>query len=306
MNVCWKDDASARHEVSQIQKQEMSEQEKNALIATWFHVGEEVRVRVSCKTVTVLEFGKRYIGRGGRTHKLAGVYIDFMNVLVAGETASGKSCYTISAEHLDRLHFSDPVSFQYNDQFPKMRDLNIRIGDLPDTSFWVGDIVKKDVEGRPETFSAGIIAIVNYDYTPASYRVTTGLNTPSQTEFWSDDYLTLVERGNIWKLEHDEPLSFSGDTEAKRLDEEAAFYKSLGMSQKVIFTDTESELWPIGGGLRELQEGRADRIYFKNSGQYAVLIKYDKEEFGNRMRAAELKRLGLEARSVPRGVCMEE
>ncbi|OGZ07235.1 MAG: hypothetical protein A3C13_04310 [Candidatus Lloydbacteria bacterium RIFCSPHIGHO2_02_FULL_50_11] len=99
--------------------------------------------------------------------------------------------------------------------------------------------------------------------------------------------LKLLERGNIWKLEHGEPLSFAN------LDEEAGFYKSLGMSQKVIFTDTESELWPFGGGIRELQHGRADQLIVKDrKNQEVVLIKYDNAEFGNRMRAAELARLG--------------
>ena len=183
----------------------------------------------------------------------------------------------------------------------KIKALEVRLCNLPDTPFWVGDIVKKDV-GRQMSVRDGVIATVNYNYTTINYRVTTSLDTPSQTELWEEAGLTLVERGNIWKLEHDEPLTFTGETEEARLLEEAKFYKSLGMSQKVrhfshhVGDEPEAgDLWELRAGIQKLQSGEADQLIVKNKKTQAViLIKYDNEEFGNRMRAAELKRLGFE------------
>ena len=98
--------------------------------------------------------------------------------------------------------------------------------------------------------------------------------------------LTLIERGNIWKLEHGEPLSFGS------LDEEAAFYKSLGMSRKVPGNNSNG-FWYFAAGIHSLHDGSADQLIVKNKGTLeVVLIKYDNEEFGNRMRAVELARLG--------------
>ena len=144
----------------------MSQNDKdtNALIASWFHVGEEVRVRVSCEQVIVLGCGKRHIGRGGFTHKLAGVYVDFTKIIVAPKIHSEKPEYEIPAEHLERIHFSDPAGVQYFDQLPKMQDLNIRIGDLPDTPFWVGDVVRLRGDERPrESQTPYVVDSISYD-----------------------------------------------------------------------------------------------------------------------------------------------
>ena len=263
-----------------------------SLLREWLYQGQEVISPGTGKKATVLSFEKKYLQRSGFDHKRAGVYFDFNRVRIVEKSRH---------EHVWNAWglFSD-------DQWPtqatceKMDNLFVRLGDLPDTPFWVGDTVSAggaDCEARSGHY---IVKSICYDVEPddrnryvldGSHIEGKDYNPKCKTSS-----LRRVSRGNIWKLEHGKPLSFPGATEEKRLLEEAAFYKSLGMSHKVIFTDTESELWPIGGGLRELREGRADRLIIKNA--QVTLIKYDDVGFGNRMRAAEFKRLEINARYI--------
>lgn len=272
--------------------EELAQREPNKLIASWFHVGEEVGVRDTKARVIVLGYGKQFMGRGGFTHKLAGIYIDFMKIRVASDFLSEQSQYEMRAECLERPHFPFPTNGLGQVHFPKMQDIKIRIGNLPNTPFWVGDKVLQTVSSDPHMVNS---VVYNNEVKCEGGMVysISNPNVPGTEYNQFEKNLTLVERGNVWKLEHGEPLSFPGGTEAKRLYEEAAFYKSLGMSHKVIFEDTEEELWPIGGGIQKLQRGEADRLIVQDKKtQQVVLIKYDNEEFGARMRVAELARLG--------------
>ena len=85
--------------------------------------------------------------------------------------------------------------------------------------------------------------------------------------------LTLIERGNIWKLEHGESLSFGS------LEEEADFYKSLGMSRKLVNTKEEDGLWSMKEAFDMLSLDMVDKIIIKGPygntthGPRVVLIK---------------------------------
>ncbi|HEY9585633.1 MAG TPA: hypothetical protein VJJ02_03545 [Candidatus Paceibacterota bacterium] len=258
-------------------KQETPQNEVEALLRQWFYVGQ--KINTAWADSVLVGFGKKYVQRGGFDHKRAGVHIDFEKLVVS--TTSGH------CELLEANMFLGQLG-RGGEFHERIKKLSIRIGDLPDTPFWVGDVVH-----HSDTSIRGSYTIEGVHYVDVS-------NAEERRYFLSGNgmnqtgkCLVLVERGNIWKLEHGEPLVFPGSSEQEMLYEEAEFYKSLGMSQKVIFTDTESELWPFGGGIRELQQGRADRLIVKDKKtQEVILIKYDRAEFGNRMRVAELARLG--------------
>lgn len=284
------------------EKSEQEETEK--LLRQWFYDGQEVILPGTEGKAHIVGFGKKFIPYGDRDHKRAGVYFDFDVVHLVktnGESEVRKTgtLACISWDHMssgqDELH-------------KKMRALNVRISDLPDTPFWMGDKVSR--HGYPKDDSR-VITQIYYEMPGPEmknslvYRFADASGSHTEPE----ENLSLVERGNPWKLEHREPLSFPGTldilgtVELKQLYEEGLFYKSLGMSHKVPFRTMECDpggteyefLWPWGPAICALQEGRANRLIPKNKGaQGVILIKYDSEEFGERMRAAELKRLGFE------------
>ncbi|MDO8521556.1 MAG: hypothetical protein Q7S52_05570 [bacterium] len=297
------------HHISQ---QKASAEEKNALIASWFHVGEEVRVNFRMQgsnLATVLGFGERYVGRGGFTHKLAGVYIDYLSVHIVSKNGGYREF--VSPGQLEGPHVPYVTGYESSVLLGKMRDLNIRIGDLPDTPFWVGDLV--DVRAAPRELSPYRVVEVNYGVSPPIYGLESTQPDKNRCNTEEAGVAFLVKHGNIWNLEHGKPLSFQGETEEKRLLAEAAFYKSLGMSvrfQRSKRTGVnewsnetgQDDRWSMGTGIGMLQKGTADQIKVVDEKDLlVVIIKYDNVEFGNRMRAAELKRLGFEPEVVFHG-----
>ncbi len=281
-------------------EQQQSHEETLQILRSWYTVGSRIeRYLIGVRMGTIVGFGKKYIPRGGFDHKRAGVYMDLFNLRIEG--ADGSEWMESLGEPLDKRELEGVH-----------RDialLDIRLGDLPDTPFWVGDVVRVSnscFSGQLNGVSDRVRRVEQVVYNPTSslaerYNIS-GVGIKHLVRAGD---LDLVERGNIWKLEHGEPLSFPGETEEARLLEEAAFYKSLGMSQKfqrhketgIIGWSNESgqeNQWPIGTGIKMLQAGTADRVVpTDKKNQLVAIIKYDNAEFGARMRVAELKRLGF-------------
>jgi hypothetical protein len=109
---------------------------------------------------------------------------------------------------------------------------------------------------------------------------------------------------------HGEPMEFTS------IDEEAAFYKSLGMSRNVTevaaleqreladateFRDANEEqnfyasmTATFPEAIKALRDGNADEMKLRDKKQMTfVVIKYDNEEFGRRMRAHTLAKFGV-------------
>ncbi len=224
-------------------------------------------------------FAEKYIHRGGLDHKHAGVYIDFATAIVR-PSDGGQS--VLVPLNLGSLH--------------EIVDINIRIADLPETPFWEGDIVKNQCQAS----SRWVIKCIEYH---SDCKHIYHLQTPSDagTGHAFDSTLTLVARGNLWKLDHGEPLVFAS------IEDEAKFYKSLGMSRKVCqsvdqtharaagFVDFHTtEEWDFKSAISCLHEGRGDAIKVKDRKNMTfVVIKYDLEEFGGRMRTHTLAKFGL-------------
>src|SRR3989338_1514145 len=110
------------------QKQVVSQEEIETLLRQWYYVGQRIKlpVRIPPTYATVVNFGKKYIQRGGYNHKDAGVFIDFATVLVMTDDGNIEKFYPeLYAETQNAL-------------LEKVRRINVSLGDLPDTPFWVG------------------------------------------------------------------------------------------------------------------------------------------------------------------------
>ncbi len=257
-----------------------------SLLRDWFQVGQEVKFSIP-ETGIVCGFGKTHIPRGGFDHKKAGVYVNFFQLRV--KTTKGYQLWNIEQIHGRNAALAE-----------KIAELRVCIGELPDTPFWVGDIVR--LTNLAEWRFSGdpsyplVVKKIYYGELPVCNMEASKENDhyeipcPGGHFIARTSSLALVSRGNIWKLEHGEPLSFAS------LNEEGKFYQSLGMSQKVLHTSetrSNDHLWDLWAGIQQLQSGNADQLIVKDKKtQQVVLIKYEPIEFGDRMRAAELARLG--------------
>ena len=90
---------------------------------------------------------------------------------------------------------------------------------LPATLAWEGDWV----EVRGERY---IVQRINYDWTPRVYDISDSLDAGWHT-MARDGEMKLLERGNVWKYEHGEPLSFAD------VREEATFFQRMGHTESV-------------------------------------------------------------------------
>jgi hypothetical protein len=252
---------------------------------SWFQVGDEVTINRGSQKGIVLGFGKRHIGRNGyHCHKISGVYIDFGNILVANETGV--------EEYVDALGLMPPPALgssiaAYVDILGAMSTLKIKIADLPDTPFWEGDHVIYTGQSHTSIHREFTIVKIRYNKKPIYYEVY--YSERNMNLYAEDSGFQLVKRGNIWKLAHGEPLDFTD------IGEEAKFYQSLGMSQRVKKPLNDDNLWNTTDALGAIVRGEGHQMKIKDrKNMLFALIKYDSEEFGERMRAYTLKQFGLE------------
>lgn len=252
----------------------------------WFKVGDEIFTYG--QSGIVIGFGEKYIGRGGLLHAEAGTYIDFTNILFAPTDGSPKKFVRYVP-----MDFTTTATIQKICE--QLCGVYIRIGDLPETPFWEGDTVSINDDLYGYACGAWVVECINYDTPDKICTLKTAALCSTGGDGYlhkskSSDHLQLLARGNIWKLAHGEPLDFTD------INEEAKFHQSLGMSQKVRHPITDGNLWEIGDAIKAIARGEGHQTKFKDKNSMAfVLIKYDNEEFGKRMRAHTLKQLGIEA-----------
>ncbi len=272
--------------------QPMSSQVRD-LLNRWYKVGDSVVLNATGEeSGIVLGFGKKYVPRGGFDHKKAGTHIDFAHVLVA--PTSGAPERYVSVQQYD-----DPVMAGV---CAGLSAIMIKIGDLPETPFWEGDRVRLKSVPKEADPDGWIVSDIWFDAILATevgflYRIKS-LNPKLHCDK-RDNELELIKRGNLWKMEHGGPVEFAS------IEEEAKFYQSLGMSVKLSHTLPQSNIgfgitgrstdeWEWKDAVTEIRRGAADEMKLKNKKDMTfVLIKYDRMEFGNRMRAHTLAKLGF-------------
>lgn len=181
------------------------------------------------------------------------------------------------------------------------RGLETRLGDLPPTHFWEGDKVRLKEPAKISDYFGGVltITIVGYswmhqkrvDKSPMPIYTVRDEVTNGPTTSVSDSEIELVERGNIWKYEHLEPLSFSN------LAEEAGFWKSIGHTTDVKNLSSGNYAWTREEALDAIRKGIAHGFSvfsgFFNCGPSISVLRFKDEELGERVRKATLEANGL-------------
>jgi len=233
------------------------------------------------------------------------VNVDTYNCEVAPES---KEHYDLRKQGLwaDPIHKNKTITMHIQEDHLRR---TIRIGDLPETKFWEGDIVRPVNGGH--VYHGDNIAerrIYNIDY-----RWAEDTNTHHQGEgsydidwvypngeyagcgsshAWDSD-MELVRRGNVWKYFNNEPLSF------RDIREEVGFMH--GIRQVVEVRNPENNLysWDKDSALKAIQDGIADHFKLMNglfgAGSRESVYKCLDLDLGARVRKATLEGFGLSA-----------
>ena len=177
----------------------------------------------------------------------------------------------------------------------------IRLGDLPPTPFWEEDKVlvhrhDGDVELVVKGISYHQLHERNEDGSPCNaYEVhhADGWQTGA-----SADMMELIERGNVWKYHHGEPLSFES------LAEEVAFFTTIGRTEEVRNPESELYDWTLEQALQAIKDGIGHgftngMIPFANVERISVK-RFQNEDLGRRVAAETLR--GFNVAALP---CVE-
>lgn len=153
-----------------------------------------------------------------------------------------------------------------------------RIGDLPETKFWEGDLVVSEagVELQVETVMYGDIGRFMPDGSPLPVYMCSEVGDPAGLIPFREDQLTLIERGNVWKRAHGEELSFASDLD------EFLFY--IRVSEAKAQSKPQSEPYPFRWSAEEIldhiRNGNADFSH----GASQIPYKFDDPEIGKKAR----------------------
>lgn len=248
---------------------------------------------------TVVGTGEKLVHRGGLDHKIAGRYLDFTKYRIApagGGTEVLRSINNGSVSPMSPYSGAD-ATWMTEEEMRGMARILIRIGPLPETPFWEGDTVEvRDYiakGGKEGCSNRWLVRGIDYDYLGRGEIFSEGICKWQDGRIKTDESCTfpigvfsLVERGNLWKMEHGEPLDFTD------IEEEAKFHQSLGMSEKLkLDLDGLEALFDFQCGIRAIRENHAHQMKLKNKTTMSfVLIKYQDQEFARRMREHTLKR----------------
>jgi hypothetical protein len=198
-------------------------------------------------------------------------------------------------EHDGRLTLVDGAEYERREKEWRADDESwlkrkVRLRDLPETKFWEGDHVRCST--HPD---ATIVQRVEYRWGERDGAFTYAVSD-SMTAGWNgyarDDRLELVERGDVWKYYHGEPLTFDS------LDDEANFFKLLGHVED-LRNPAHDDLyaWTKEEALEAIRTGYAHGFsvgtnMFSGTLRHDV-IRYRDEELGARVRQATLAGFGL-------------
>lgn len=182
--------------------------------------------------------------------------------------------------------------------------------ELPETPFWEGDVIR--VPGRPRDFAtskidprlndpcAYVVTKISYDRLDGqtnvgtawpAFQISDGMSTGWHTSVAAEDAV-LVERGDVWKRAHGEPVTF------RTLEEEAEFAMRTGTTVEVANPATNRYRWSLDEALAAIRDGVAHGISVGPNPLLAALgdasprisaFRFRDEALGARVAAATLE-----------------
>lgn len=173
----------------------------------------------------------------------------------------------------------------------------VRIGDLPETRFWEMDKVLVSYKNESDELQ-GVIRSIDYhsmhdkckDGSPYPfYRVDFNGSIGSGSE----SNMKLVERGNVWKYFHNEPVTFAN------LKEEASFFQLIGQAEEIRNPDNGLFSWSEDEVIAAIKKGTVHGFMVENglfaTGPHISARRFKNEELGKRVASATLEGFGMAA-----------
>lgn len=180
-----------------------------------------------------------------------------------------------------------------------------RVGDLPDTEIWEGDVVELRPEMKieqPEDLPlgtipdhpSGLIACwMNFTRpgdvhesleTEPHVRVSDRLLCIEGSDGFPMSSLRRIQHGNVWRRAHDQPLIFHD------LAEEAIFFYTIGEATDVKSGRSEGG-WDKQSGLQAIRAGRGHGLWRNRTPERISynLVKYDDPFLGKRIARATVQ-----------------
>ncbi|HET8575344.1 MAG TPA: hypothetical protein VFM02_04235 [Candidatus Paceibacterota bacterium] len=178
-----------------------------------------------------------------------------------------------------------------------LRTPQVRLGDLPATKFWEQDKVRVRF---PNKWGEEVMVVDRIDYhhmhegrdgSPYPFygvRFLSG-GGPSAAESWME----LIERGNVWRYYHDQPLLFAD------LTEEASFFQLVGQTEEVRNPKNNLYSWTKDEVLDAIKNGIVHGFSvssgFFGSGPRINARRFKDEVLGERVARATLEGFGITA-----------
>lgn len=295
------------------------------MIGELFKVGDRVTI-VICKEnrdwgynpcedgteATVTGFSTITYGRINNFGYGPGVYVNHAWITVKTDDGKEWSEWSGRLTMVDEEEYKRRVAVWREKGGMGCKEYKTKLRDIPETEFYEGDKVAcAEIQNRWEYMEGGSpkylrIANIHFEYMKEDgtmqkcndgvtdmplYDVSPEDSTGCYTSTRPDD-LTLIERGNVWKWFHDEPLSF------KDLSEEASFYRAIGRTEEVRNPASNNYAWTKDEILDAIRDGRVHG--FSVSGPlfgfaqgpedlHHHAIRFLDEEVGKRVAAATLE-----------------
>lgn len=234
----------------------------------------------------VLNFSEIHYGRFQNYYgKRPGVHSN--NCWVALRfVANDKQQDRISTSHLKLV---DEAEYERRLTLPHQEPETF-IRDLPETALWESDVVEGDGQR---------LVVVRISYDCLTHTTNNGAPWPiydcsnklkgGWVRAFREDALTLVERGPVWLIAHDQPVEFESITEKAEL-----FYR-LGQTYEIKNPASGDYAWTKYEVLAALRNGTIHGFEpscrILSSGEYCGVIRFHDEELGRQVAAETLKYL---------------
>jgi hypothetical protein len=177
-------------------------------------------------------------------------------------------------------------------------DNRVRIGDLPETQAWILDtIIPVDGLRDEDKDLRFVVTRINYHSEVLCYDVT-AYNEEGRScfsTFFRDEHIKEIVRGNLWKLENGEPLTFQS------IQDEATFAKGLGKAREVRNPKSGRYSWTLDEFLAAI---KADLVDCMTNGVLPFATKprisayrYEDRDLGERLRQETIK--GFDLNDLP-------
>lgn len=174
-------------------------------------------------------------------------------------------------------------------------DNRVRIGDLPETRAWPLDtLIPVDGLRDEDKDLRFVVTRINY-HSAVPYYDVTAYNAEGRSCFstgFRDEHIKDIVRGNLWKLEHGEPLVFES------LQEEASFAKGLGKAREIANPKSGLYSWTLEEFLAAIKADVVDCMTngilpFTTTPRISA-YRYEDRDLGERLRQETIKGFNLD------------